>query len=114
MDEFPDIDLPDWGFSDDVDANVEQVSLGDGYTFREAKGLNHLKDSWSPKWSNLDDAVGLSTYAFLRQRLKLIPFLWTHPITAVQYKVVCQSAKLEHDTYGNAVLSATLERDFNP
>ncbi|MNQ69549.1 Phage minor tail protein [compost metagenome] len=114
MDEFPDIGTPDWGFAEQPDADVDQIKLGDGYEFREPRGLNYLKDTWSPKWSNLDETDAETAYAFLRARLKLTPFLWTHPLSAVQYKVLCQSVSLEYDTFDNAVLTASLSRDFNP
>lgn len=114
MDTFPTIDNPDYGLSSSPEANVEETALGDGYVFREAVGINYLRDSWSPTWSSLDPAVAQSTYLWLRARLKLTPFLWFHPVEHVQYQVVCSSVTKTDDTWGNATLSATFVQDFNP
>lgn len=114
MDIFPLVTKPDWGFNVEPEANVEEVKLGDGYVYREPIGLNYLKEKFNPVWSSLDPEEGRPVYQWLMSRLKLKPFLWNHPVSGEQYQVVCQSVSITDDTWGNVVLSATFEQDFNP
>lgn len=109
-----DIGAPDWGFSENPDADVTVSKFGDGYAARELKGLNGISDSWNPVYSNCDPAMGKQAYDFLKPKLKWMPVMWQHPITGVVYKVICNSVKLTYDTWGNAVLDVQFERDFNP
>lgn len=112
----PGVDLgtPDWGFKDEPDANVEVSNFGDGYAARELIGLNAITDKWNPTWSSADVQPAMMAFDFLKPRLKWNPVLWTHPITGVVYKVICQSLSLTYDQWNNAVLEVQFERDFNP
>lgn len=108
------LEAPDWGFSESPDADVIVSNFGDGYAARELKGLNAIKDSWNPVYSNCRVEAGEAAYDFLKPRLKWKPVLWAHPVTGVVYKVICTSLKKTYDTYGNIVLDLQFERDFNP
>lgn len=114
MDIFPDIELPDWGLEVDTEADIDEVVLGDGYVVRRPKGLNHLKDSWSPTWSGLEVAVARSTHAWLRERLNRTPFKWTHPVSGLEVQVICKSVKLTYNQFNDEILNATFTQDFNP
>lgn len=114
MDNFPDIGAPDWGLDENPSADVHEVTFGDGYVLRAPKGINHIRDEWSPVWSGLESSVARSTYAWLRSRLKITPFLWEHPVTGETVQVVCTGTKLSYDGFNNEVLSATFRQDFNP
>lgn len=108
------LENPDWGFSEAPDADVEVSQFGDGYAARELKGLNAIKDSWNPQYSNCEVIPGEQAYNFLKPRLKWNPVLWTHPVTGVVYKVICTSLKITYDVFGNVALDIQFERDFNP
>lgn len=110
---FPSIGNPDWGLSESTEDTITEIKMGDGYVLRSPDGINFRRDTWSPKWSSLDDFQGENTYQWLKARKNLTPFLWDHPIYGTK-KVVCKSCSLVRDTYGNTVLSATFEEDFNP
>ena len=114
MDVFPNIDKPAWGLEDDPQADVDEVKMGDGYVLRRPKGINFLSESWSPSWDSLEAAVALSTHLWLKARLKITPFAWTHPVTGVVFQVICTSAKLSYNQYNDYILTATFEQDFNP
>lgn len=105
---------PDWGFKENPEAKVDVITLGDGYESREPVGLNHITDVYDLTWSSLDPAPARQAHLFLRARLKWKAILWTHPITKEVIKVVPQSCSLTYDIYNNAVLTATLKRDYNP
>lgn len=114
MDVFPTIDKPDWGLDVGTEADVDEIKLGDGYVSRRPKGINFLKDSWSPTWSSLDVEVARTTHKWLRARLKWKPFMWLHPVDLVQVQVVCLSVKLTYNQFNDEILTATFEQDFNP
>lgn len=105
---------PDWGFQQAPEAEVDIYSLGDGYEVREPKGLNWLKESFSPSWSSTDPVTAKAAYDFLKARLKWKQMTWTHPVSGVVYKVTCQSVSITYDTFNNAVLSVSFKQDFNP
>lgn len=105
---------PDWGLSLTPDANVDIQSLGDGYETRESVGLNSVRESMSPKWSNLDPPVGQQCYAYLKPKLKKESVLWTHPVTGTVYKVIPETVTLTWDEFNNEVLDVTFRQDFNP
>lgn len=109
-----DLGMPDWGFSQSPDANVEITSLGDGYEFRSPKGLNYIRESMSPTWSNLSPSVGRAAYDWLRPKLKLESVLWHHPVSGKIYKVIPESIGIQDDTFDNVVLTVTWREDFNP
>ena len=114
MDIFPLEVKPDWGFSESPTTDINESRLGDGYVFREPKGLNFRRTTWQPSWSSLGVVEGEAAYDWLFAREKLIPFLWQHPLTGAMHQVVCQSVSKNYDTWGNVVLNATFEQDFNP
>lgn len=105
---------PDWGFDQTPDADVNIVRLGDGYESREPTGLNHITESYSPKWSSLEPAIGEQAYAFLKPRLKWKSVLWAHPVSGVMLKVVPEECSLTYDDWGNAVLDVRFRQDPNP
>lgn len=114
LEQFPDIGAPDWGLSAEPEADVESISLGDGYEIRRPAGLNHVKESWSPSWSSLDPAVATDAYNWLRARLKWKAFIWVNPLDGLETRVICTSARVSHADYGNSALSATFKQDHNP
>ncbi len=111
--EFPVSIEPDWGFADDISANVNVVKFGDGYELRTKSGLNYLRKKWSPTWSSLVAEEAYLIKSFIEPKLKLTAFLWTHPADKVKYRVVCQELKISHDNYNNFVVELQLEQDFN-
>jgi phage-related protein len=113
LETFPDIGTPDWGLSVEPDASITTVTLGDGYEVRQATGINHLKDSWSPQWTSITDSQALSTYSWLRARLKLRAFLWVDP-EGVAKQVVCTSVRITYNQYNDMGVAATFKQDFNP
>jgi phage-related protein len=114
MDSFPNIKAPAYGLEDAPEADVEEVKMGDGYTLRRPKGINYIKDKWDLTWDSLEDTDARSTFAWLKARMNLIPFLWTHPVSGVVYQVICKSPKLTYNQFNDEVLTATFEQDFNP
>jgi phage-related protein len=114
VDQFPSIEAPDWGLTDEPKADVNEVSLGDGYVIRQPKGINSVRDSWSPEWSGLEVAVARSTFTWLRNRLGVTPFLWIHPVTGKEVKVICRGVRLGYNEFNDEILSASFEQDFNP
>lgn len=114
METFPLNDKPDWGLNDQVQANVTKVKFGDSYELRQPNGINYLQEGWSLGWSNLDKDQALQIYAWLKQRLSLTAFYWTHPVTGVRFKVICGNCSLTHAGYDDYKLSATFTQDFNP
>lgn len=114
MDVFPTIPNPAYGLEDAPEADIDEVKMGDGYVFRRPKGLNYIKHTWPLTWDSLEVAQARSTHAWLRERLKLTAFKWTHPVTGVVYQVTCQEVKLTYNQYNDEILTATFEQDFNP
>ena len=114
MDTFPLLVPPDWGLEDDVEADVDTQTLGDGYTTRRPKGINYLKASWTPTWSFLGTDEADTISAWLQARLSVTPFLWNHPVSGVVYQVVCTKLARAHSDVGINVVSATFEQDFSP
>lgn len=116
MDDFSTLNLPapDWGLNDSAEADVDEIKMGDGYVVRRPKGINYLKEAWSPKWQLLEKDQAEAAYQWLKQRLKVTPFLWIHPVSGLTYKVVCTSVSLNYTGFGDYGLSASFEQDFNP
>lgn len=105
---------PDWGFKESPTADVNEQPLGDGYVFREAKGLNHIKRTFPLTWSNLEVPVAEAAYDWLRPKVKLNPIRFRHPVRGTLHQVIIDNVDIEYDTYGNAVLNLTVTEDFNP
>lgn len=110
---FPNL-VPDWGLSDEIRADVEEIALGDGYVLRRPKGINHLKTTWSPGYGFLTLEEQTEVRNWLKPRLKLVPFIWTHPTTGEDFQVVCQSLKTSATDVGIFPLQFTIEQDFTP
>lgn len=112
----PGIDLgsPDWGFKETPEANTNEDELGDGYVFREPKGINHIKRSVPMVWSNLDEDVALEAYDWLLPKLKLDPVRVMHPTRNQIIQVILESMDITYDTWGNAILNVSFKEDFNP
>lgn len=114
MDVFPAIDAPAYGFEDSPQADIDVVNMGDGYELRRPKGINYLSYTWPLTWESLSYTVARQTLTWLTVRLKLTPFLWTHPISGVVYQVVCTEARLAYNQFDDEILTATFKQDFNP
>ena len=105
---------PDWGFASTPQADVTKTKLGEGYEFREPKGLNYKSESFQPVWSNLDVATAEKVYDFLFARQSLTAFKWVHPVTGKTYQVLASGLSKEYDTFNNAIIKVTFTQDFNP
>ena len=111
---FPFNDLTaDWGLQDSVEANIEEHELGDGYVLRRPKGINHLRESWSPKFSFLTKQESQDMYAWIKPRLNLTPFMWKHPDTKEMRQVVCKSISRVTTDIDIYVIQLELVEDFN-
>lgn len=104
----------DWGLTDNVEADVEEHKLGDGFVLRMPNGINYIRESWNPKYSHLSKAEADAMYSWLKTRLKLTPFMWLHPETKNMHKVICKSVSRVTSDIDIHVVSMTLEEDFNP
>lgn len=113
MEVFPFTEAPDWGLTDKVEANVEEQELGDGYELIRPKGINHLRESWSPSWSFLDKEQSNAMYQWLKPRLKTKAFLWTHPVTEEVIKVRCTAVSRSATDVGLYSVQITLRQTFN-
>lgn len=105
---------PDWGFASTPRADVTKIKMGDGYEFREPKGLNFRSETFQPVWSNLDVTTGQAAYDWLFIRLDLTAFMWKHPVTNKMYQVLASELGIEFDVFNNAIVKVTLTQDFNP
>lgn len=114
LEHFPLDTNPDWGLSDDPSADVYEQKLGDGYIVRRPRGLNYLSTKWNPSWGFLDPEEAEDIYIWLKNRLSLTPFLWTHPTTKEVHQVTCSKVSRVISTVGISTVNATFESDFNP
>lgn len=112
-DVFPAIGNPAWGLADRTKDEVYTVKMGDGYILAQPKGINHQREVWNPKWNDLAPAVAASTYAWLKARKEVTPFLWDHP-DGYQVQVRCTNVTMVRTQFGISALEATFEEDFNP
>lgn len=112
-DVFPNIGSPDWGLSDQTEEDLYEAEMGDGYLLSMPAGLNYQREVWNVSWSSLDPAVAASTYAWLKARKKITPFLWDHP-DGYQVQVRCRSVTHTRAEFGNSTLRAVFAEDFNP
>ena len=113
VDAFPLKVAPDWGLTDEPTANIEETTLGDGYVLRRKKGINHLRSTWNPSWGMLTKQQADATYSWLKERLSLTAFMWTHPDTGETHKVVCQRVTKVVSEFNNYTMQATFVQDFN-
>lgn len=111
---FPLTTNPDWGLANNPKADVIMTDLGDGYQVRRPKGINYLKETWSPNWSFLSREEAQNIYEWLKQRLNLTSFLWRPPDDPQTYRVVCTSVSKAISDVGISAVSATFEQDHNP
>ncbi|MCB8889924.1 phage tail protein [Vreelandella malpeensis] len=85
------------------------VKFGDGYEQRSRRGINPLLKSWSMRWPHLKHAEVKILVGFINAAGGVDAFLWTHPITKAEHKVVCDDgAKIVYDAKGRATVTATL------
>lgn len=105
---------PDWGFKESPEAKVDEAEMGDGYVFRQPKGINHIKRTFPMTWSELSPEIGERAYDFLLPMLKVYPLRIAHPVRGYLIQVTLESLDLTYDTWDNAVLNATFKEDFNP
>lgn len=104
---------PDYGLSDEYKPRVSKVSFGDGYELRRKQGINTVRKTWNPKWTTLSKAEADMVDNFIVSRLEYQAFLWTHPESAIEYKVLCTSYSKTYDAFGNYSVALTLVEDFN-
>jgi phage-related protein len=114
VDQFPEIEAPDWGLADEPEPDIDQTSFGDGYALRRKKGINSSRERWSPVWSTLDTATAKATYDWLKVRQNLTAFWWVHPVRGEPVKVLCTGVRLTYNNYNDEVLTASFLQDFNP
>lgn len=113
MDTFPFTTAPDWGLTDNIEAEVEEQVLGDGYRLRRPKGINYLRESWTPSWGFLGRQESINMYQWLKARLSVTPFYWQHPETLETVKVICSNVARVSSDVGIYSLKATFVQDFN-
>ena len=115
MDVFPFNDwTPDWGLQDQPKADIEEVTLGDGYVLRRPNGINYIRSTWEPSYSFLDKEQQAQIVSWIRPRLGFVPFLWTHPVTQEVHQVICKQIKHAATDVGIFPVTLQLEQDFNP
>ena len=113
METFPLDVAPDWGLETSVEANIETQELGDGYELNRPKGINYHRQSCSPSWPLLEKDQCQDAYQWLKERLRITPFLWEHPTTGIVHRVKCQSVGMAASEPGIFSLRASFREDFN-
>ena len=105
---------PDWGLQDQPTADIDEVTLGDGYVLRRPKGINYIRSTWNPSYSFLTEEEQTQLVNWIRPRLGYVPFKWEHPVSQQVYQVICTGLKHAATDVGIFPVSLTLEQDFNP
>lgn len=81
--------LPDTGAKNNPKVNTIVHQFGDGYSQRQAVGLNPKADQWTLTFNNRSKLEGQQIDDFLNDRMGVESFQFARPTTGVMIKVVC-------------------------
>lgn len=85
------------------------ATLGGGYELRQRVGTQHSFQTFSCTWGAMDAAKAQEIKNFIDEKGGVDAFLFTHPITRISYKVVCDDgATITHDAPRTATVTADL------
>lgn len=106
---------PDFGAEKSVESNVEETEFGDGYSQRQAKGINANRQVWKLTFNNRSTADADAIDAFLTARGGYESFDWTPPGGSAG-KYICRSGqwtkkRIKANLYS---LTATFRQVFEP
>ncbi|WJZ48866.1 tail tip protein M [Halomonas phage vB_HmeY_H4907] len=83
------------------------IKFGDGYEQRARIGINSFLKNWSMRWPHLRHSDVLILTNFLNSKVGVDAFIWGHPITGVDYSVVCDEVPVVvYDSKGRGTVTA--------
>jgi phage-related protein len=104
---------PSKGFSSKITPRVSKAQFGDGYQQRIAAGINTLNQTWSINWNSIPVNAATTILGFFAARAGVDYFLWTPPSSTIQYKVICNSWDITHNSHLDASISCEFEKVFD-
>lgn len=94
---------------------VRATVFGDGYTQRQADGINALAQSWDLRFRDVAREAGDEMLAFLRTQGGVVAFEWTPMWAMAPILVLCQEwTRTELDEYGFSDITARFNQTFEP
>lgn len=107
---------PEFGATNNPTATVIEAKFGDGYSQRQAAGMNSVSDVWTLSFNNRSPEEGAAIKAFLKARGGREAFDWTPPFETTPIKVVCRAGNWSVVTIkgGFVSVSAKFEQVFEP
>ncbi len=98
------------GATEKPDLRVNVAQFGDGYRQTAFDGINVDISSLDVAWNNIGTAAKNEIYAFLKTRLKRVPFLFRLPDWPQAEIVYCNAMTKPYRHRGMWNITATLQR----
>ena len=105
--------LPDKQASGSSENTIRESEFGDGYSQRQAFGINPRKDLWNLSFNYRTDAEIDAIIDFLDNAGSVYSFDWTPPIGDAG-KFICKSWSFTYIGVGVRSLQATFKRVYEP
>lgn len=112
---------PVWDWAESPGTRLQEkprllaVQFGDGYSQRQADGLNAVVQSWDMRFDAVSREAGDEMLAFLRAQGGVTAFQWTPLWAAAPILVLCQQwSRSALDDFGFSDISATFIQAFEP
>ncbi len=94
---------------------VNRTPFGDGYSQRQADGLNPIAQDWMMQFKRVSREAGDEMIAFLRTQGGVTAFEWTPMWASVPILVTCAEwDRTELDDYGFSDITARFHQEFEP
>lgn len=105
---------PDYGAQKDKQPRVRKITLGDGYSQRQASGLNTNPQRWNLRFSFREKTEADAIDDFLEARGAVEAFDWTPPGSTTSIRVVCEAWSVVTEKHNRYVITATFDQVFEP
>lgn len=93
---------------------VSKTEFGDGYTAREAPGLNSIRQKWTLYWKGITTAQKEILRDFFRARAGVEAIEWTPFGQATELKFTCESFRDRPVGFDSWDCRANFEQVFDP
>ena len=108
---------PDWGLKKSNNPAISTEQYGDGYEYRQTKGLNNNKRVWTLTFSKRTNEEADSIEEFFSSKLSEFgdfqSFSFLPPDSEDDVFVVCKKWDRTHIRFNINDITATFEEDFN-
>ncbi len=109
------VPLPDCDFkvNNSISFSINENEFGDGYSQRNAAGINNTRDTWSASWTNITTAEKDGIINFIRRMKGYRSFKWLAPGETDMKRWTAREPKLTPVDAGYWNVTCTMRQEFD-